>query len=58
MERSKLGGAGDRFGDYLCVDCANFPRAIKLPVQNSPDLTPKVKSLERREGGTFLDLVE
>ena len=18
-------GAGDRFGDYLCVDCANFP---------------------------------
>ena len=23
--RSKLGRAGDRFGDNLCVDCANFP---------------------------------
>ena len=22
---SKLGGAGDRFGDYLCLDCANLP---------------------------------
>ena len=22
---SKLGGAGDRFGDRLCVDCANLP---------------------------------
>ena len=21
---SQLGGAGDRFGDYLCVDCTNF----------------------------------
>ena len=21
----KLGGAGDKFGDYLCVDCANLP---------------------------------
>jgi len=24
---AKLGGAGDRFGDYLCVDCANLPDA-------------------------------
>ena len=22
---TKLGGDGDRFGDNLCVDCANFP---------------------------------
>ena len=22
---TKLGGAGDRFGDYLCVDCTNLP---------------------------------
>ena len=22
---SKLGGAGDRFGDYFCVDCAKLP---------------------------------
>ena len=51
MERSKLGGTGDRFGDYLCMDCANLPRAIKLKVQNSPDLTAKFRSLERREGG-------
>ena len=24
---TKLGGAGDRFGDYICVDCANLPYA-------------------------------
>ena len=23
-----LGGAGDRFGDYLCVDCANLPHVV------------------------------
>ena len=22
---SKFEGAGDKFGDYLCVDCANLP---------------------------------
>ena len=39
---SKLGGAGDRFGDYLylCVGYANLPcvtvEAINLQTQNSP----------------------
>ena len=48
---SKLGGAGDRFGDYLylCVGYANLPcvtvEAINLQTQNSPDLFIKFQSL-------------
>ena len=38
----KLGGAGDRFSDYLCVLCVNLPR---ISGQNSPDLLPKFRSL-------------
>ena len=39
---SKRGGAGDRFGDCLCVDCANLPYIgvlFNLQTQNSPNLT-------------------
>ena len=37
----KLGGAGDRFADYLCVDWAFLHAhmdAINLQAENSPDL--------------------
>ena len=53
---AKLGGAGDRFGDYLCVDCANLPCIINWQTQNSSDLSPKFRSLfvsrpsQQREG--------
>ena len=47
----KLGGAGNRFGDCLCVDCFNLPcavqvDAINLQTQNSPDLLPEFRSLD------------
>ena len=41
---SKLGGAGSRSGDYLCVNCANF----QFITRNSPGLSPKVRSLTIR----------
>ena len=28
----KLGGAGDRFSDYLCVDSANLPNLDTIPL--------------------------
>ena len=53
---AKLGGAGDRFGDYLCVDCANLPSVSghNLQTQNSPDLLPKFRSLCVRRRGRYL----
>ena len=45
------GRFGRRFGDDLCLDCANFPyvggghKQLHLQTQNSPDLTTKSPSL-------------
>ena len=30
---TKLGGAGDRFGDFKCVDCTNFPCVRGHPIK-------------------------
>ena len=51
---TKLGWAGDRFGDYLFVNGTNFPcaalvDAINLQTQNSPpNLAPKFRRLLMR----------
>ena len=43
---TKLGGAGDRFGDCLCVHCAHLPWVSgRKSTQKSPDLTLKFRSL-------------
>ena len=43
-----LGGAGNRFGEYLFMNCANLPDllvAVNLPIENSLDLLPTFGSL-------------
>ena len=48
-EESKCGGVAARFGDYLCVDSANFARCRWLYAhykqKKSPTLDPKFPSL-------------
>ena len=45
----KLGGAVGRFGDYLCVDCANSPCESghnQYTNTNSPDLLTSLLIIE------------
>ena len=37
----KLGGDGNRFGEYLCVDCANLPGiSVQIPLKIGQHLCP------------------
>ena len=57
---TELVGSGDRFGDYLCVDCANLPRAIgrnKFTSTKFTKPTTKIsKSFSGRSVATFGDI--
>ena len=55
---SKLGGAGDKFGDYLCEGCANFPLCKWTQSKLTKHIT-KCRSLSMkhaREGAEFADV--
>ena len=54
---TKLGGAGKRFGDYLCVDRTNLPFPIYFETQHSTDLLPTFRSLSLAPRPPFAKLL-
>ena len=44
---SRLGGPGDRFGDYLCVDCAKVPRVSGHNQFTNAELTRPITKISK-----------